>query len=51
MVEFEIDYYELVMKFFVPGMIVLAVLGVLLFNMGDFNVFGDFGGAIGSLFK
>jgi hypothetical protein len=49
MVEFTVDWYEIVMKFIVPGMIILAVLGVVIYQMSDSNIFGEFGVTMGSL--
>ena len=44
-----IDWFEITAKILIPGMIVLAILGVLLYNMGDVGtggIFKDMGGAL-----
>lgn len=43
MVEFNIDLYEITMRYIVPGMIILAILGVLIYHLGSENVFGQIG--------
>ena len=50
MVDIEYDWYEIVRRYIVPGMLVLAIIGVLLWNMGGDsggeNIFRDMGSAM-----
>lgn len=49
----EVDWFMIVAKYIVPGMLVLAVIGVLIYNMGDMgsegNIFATLGQGLFSL--
>jgi hypothetical protein len=48
----DVDWFMIVAKYFVPGMLILAIIGVLAYNMGDSgagNIFGTLGKGLFSL--
>jgi hypothetical protein len=46
------DWFEITAKILIPGMLILAVIGVLIFNAGDIgggSIFKDIGGSLFNL--
>ena len=46
MIDVTFDIYDITMKYIVPGMLVLSVLGILLYQMGDTDIFGSVGNLV-----